>query len=270
MDNRNFSSVPDENKMEELLAMIQPVPSDSFQQRMTQASWRVERGSQGAPIKRNVRIRLAAASTILLVAVTAIFARQGRVLAQDILQFFTRAESDTFYEEPSDLTVEETTPFLEECGSWIRPTCSMEQIRSMVDFEIKELGTVPERMYFGGATGGADLIGYAFLYDDPDRLGGQLSVIVEPISRAVPWTVAKSANVEQVRIGNKPGEYYTGVLFQDEQGNVTWQPDDPTATLRWEDGGSRYTMYYYSTRYPLSKEDFVRLAESMTLEPMHQ
>ena len=79
---------------------------------------------------------------------------------------------------------------------------------------------------------------------------------------------AKSAPIEQVQIGNLPGEYYTGILFQDEQGNVTWQPNEPMATLRWEDGGSTYTLFYYSTRYPLGKEDLLRLAESMTIEPV--
>jgi hypothetical protein len=49
---------------------------------------------------------------------------------------------------------------------------------------------------------------------------------------------------------------------------VTWQPDEPIATLRWEDNGSTYTLIYFFTRYPLGKEDLVRLAESMTLEPV--
>jgi hypothetical protein len=39
-------------------------------------------------------------------------------------------------------------------------------------------------------------------------------------------------------------------------------------TLRWEDGGSTYSLFYYSTRHPLTREDLIRLAESMTLEPV--
>ena len=205
--------------------------------------------------------------TVVLLLVLASVTPHGRAFAQSLLQFFTRAESDTFYMEPSDLTVEETTPFLAECGSWIQPTCSMEQIRSKVDFEVKELGMLPQGMYFGGATGGPDLIGFAYVYGDQDRLGGQLSVSVEPADKPSTWLVAKSANVEKVQIGDLPGEYYTGILFQDEHGNVTWQPNDPQATLRWQDGESRYTLYYYSRRYPLTKDELVKLAESMTLGP---
>jgi hypothetical protein len=227
MNNQKLSSVPDENKMEELLARIQPVPSEAFRQQMTQASWRGDRRRQGGSIIGSVRTKLALAGMLLLLAAAAIFTPPGRALAQSVLQFFTRAESDTFYVEPSDLTVEETTPFLVECGSWIAPTCSMQQIRSKVDFEIKELGVLPEGMYFGGATGGSDNVGFAYLYED--RLAGQLSVSVEPKGRPspYPWLVASSAVVEQVQIGDLPGEYYTGTLFQDEHGNVTWQPNDP-------------------------------------------
>ena len=195
----------------------------------------------------------------------------GRAFAQTILRFFTRTESDSFYMPPSDLTFEDTTPFHAECGTSIHPTCSVEQVRSKVGFEVKELGNLPEGMYFEGATGGPDFIELAYLHKDRDRLGGELSVIVEATGRpsAIGTGItAPSAYVEQVQIGNLPGEYYTGILFQDEQGNVTWQPDDPTSTLRWEDGGSTYTLFYYSRRNPLSKEDLVRLAESMTTEPV--
>ena len=230
-----------------------------------------QQGEKMKPIDSR-RIPRAAFAGLILVALLslAFVTPQGRALAQSVLQSFTRAESDTFYMEPSDVTVEESTPFLAECGSWIHPTCSMEQIRSKVDFEVKELGILPEKMYYAGATGGPENIGFAYVYKDRDRLGGQLSVSVEPThsASALPWLVAQSANVEQVQIGDLPGEYYTGILFQDEHGNVTWQPNDPTATLRWVDGGSKYTLSYYSRRYPLTKEELISLAESMTLEPV--
>jgi hypothetical protein len=230
----------------------------------------VQQGEKMNPLKRLQRATFIVVMVVFLLAL-AFITPQGRAFAQSVLQFFTRTESDTCYSPPSDLTFEDTTPFHAECGTSIHPTCSVEQVRSKVDFEVKELGILPEGIYFEGATGGPDFIELAYLHEDPDRLGGELSVGVEATGRPSSigtGIVAKSANVEQVLIGDLPGEYYTGILFQDEQGNVTWQPDDPMATLRWEDGGSTYTLFYYSTRYPLTKEDLVRLAESMTLEPV--
>lgn len=221
--------------------------------------------------RKQPHIAAFAGLTVLILLALAFVTPQGRAFAQTVLQFFTRTESDTFYSEPSDLTFEETTPFHEICGISLASgnQCSVEQIRSMVDFEVKELGTIPEGMHFVGSTGGPDLV--ELKYDYADRLAGSLHIAVEAVGRPSDigtGIVAKSAPVEQVQIGNLPGEYYTGILFQDEYGNVTWQPDDPMATLRWEDGGSTYTIFYYSPRYPLTKEDLVRLAESMTLEPV--
>lgn len=205
---------------------------------------------------------------IVMLLALAFISPQGRAFAQDVLQFFTRTESDTYYSEPSDITFEETTPFHAECGTSIHPTCSVEYVRSKVDFKVKELALLPEGMYFEGATGGPDWIEMAYLHTDRDRLGGELSVGVEPTDKAIAWPVAPSANVEQVQIGDLQGEYHTGILLQDEYGNVTWQPNHPTSILRWEDGDNTYTLVYTSRRYPLTKEDLVRLAESMTLEPV--
>lgn len=194
---------------------------------------------------------------------------QGRALAQSIAQFFTRTESDTFYMEPSDLTFEDTTPFHAECGIAIFPTCSVEKIRSMVDFEVKEIGAIPESIYYVGATGGPDFVELKYGYED--RRDGNLSVIVEAVGRPSPigtGIAAKSADIQAVQIGDLWGEFYTGALFQDDEGNVTWQPNNPTMTLRWEEGGSTYTLFYYSTTIPLTKEKLITLAASMTTAPV--
>lgn len=219
------------------------------------------------------RTAVFAAATVILLLALGFVTPQGRALAQSVLQFFTRTESDTYYSAPSDLTFEDTTPFHAECGISLASgnRCSVEQIRGMVDFEVKELGTIPEGMHFVGSTGGPDFVELNYAY--ADRLDGNLHVAVEAVGRPSDigtGIVAKSAQVEQVQIGDLPGEYHTGILFQDEYGNVTWQPDDPMMTLRWEDGGSTYTIFYYSIKYPLSKEDLVRLADSMTLEPVEK
>jgi hypothetical protein len=257
-----MNHMPDEKQIEELLEHAAPNITGRLEKRLSSAPW----STQTVNRRRSIQ-----ATALAVMIVTLIFAAtpQGSAVAQDILLFFTRTESDSFYHPVSDLTFEETTPFHEECGISIHPLCSVEQVRSKVDFEVKELSILPDGMYFEGATGGPDFIELAYLHEDTDRLGGELSVVVEAVGRpsAIGTGIAaKSAPIEQVQIGDMTGEYYTGILFQDENGNVTWQPDDPLATLRWEDNGSTYTLVYYSTRYPLGKEDLVRLAESMTLE----
>ena len=259
-----MNHMPDEKQIEELLEHAAPGTIGRLDKRLASAPWTTQTVNR----RRSIQ-----ATALAVLMVTLVFAAtpQGYAVAQDILQFFTRTESDSYYEPVSDLTFEETTPFHAECGISIHPTCSVEQVRSKVDFEVKELALLPDGMYFEGATGGPDFIELAYLHQDVDRLGGELSVVVEATGRpsAIGTGIAaKSAPIEQVQIGDLPGEYYTGILFQDEQGNVTWLPDEPMATLRWEDNGSTYTLVYDSRRHPLGKEDLVRLAESMTTEPV--
>ncbi|HKY54989.1 MAG TPA: hypothetical protein VJM08_11815 [Anaerolineales bacterium] len=255
--------IPNEKEIEKMLEDSSPNVSPRLDKQLANAPWT----PRAVARKRVVR----AAFAILALAVVSIaISPQGRVFAQDFIsQFFTRTESDTYYSEPSTLTFEDTTSFYTECGIAIFPTCSVEQIRSMVDFEVKEIGAIPEAMYYVGATGGPDFVELKYGYEN--RWDGNLSVGVEAVGRpsAIGTGItAKSANIQAVQIGDLPGEYYTGVLFQDDQGNVTWQPNDHVMVLRWEDDGSTYTLIYESNTIPLTVEDLIALAASMTTDPV--
>ena len=259
-----MNPMPDEKQMEELLERSAPDTTGQLEKRLASAPWTTPAVNR----RRSIQ-----ATALAVMVVTLIFAAtpQGYAVAQDVLQFFTRIKSDSYYEPVSDLTFEETTPFHEQCGIPIRPTCSVEEIRSMVDFDVKELGTLPGDLYFVGATGGPDWVDLHYEY--PNRLAGGIGILVEATGRPAPGSlhiVPPSAYVERVKVGNLPAEYYRGILFQDEQGNVTWQPNDPTVTLRWADGGSTYTLFYFfqNQEDPLTKEELIAVAEDMTLEPV--
>ena len=256
--------IPDEKEIEQMLEDSSPHTSPRLDEQLANAPWT----RRAVARKRIVR------TTITILSITALslaITPQGRVFAQDFLsQFFTRTESDTYFFDLSEHpTFEETTPFHETCGIPIFPKCSVEQIRNMVGFEVKEIGAIPDAIYYVGATGGPDFVELKYGYED--RRDGNLSVIVEAVER--PSSIgtgitAKSAPIEAVQIGDLLGEFYTGSLVADDEGNVTWQPNDPNMTLRWEDGGSTYTLFYYSTTIPLTKEVLIALAESMTLDPV--
>jgi len=261
-----MNHMPDEKQIEDLLEHAAPSTTGRLEKQLASAPWTTR------VVNRRRSIQATALAVLL---VTMVFAAtpQGYAVAQDVLQFFTRTRSDSYYEPVSDLTFEETTPFHEQCGIPIRPTCSVEEIRSMVDFEVKELGTLPGDLYFVGATGGPDWVDLHYEY--PDRLAGGIGILVEATGRPAPGSlhiVPPSAYVEKVKVGNLPAEYYRGILFEDENGNVTWQPNDPTATLRWEAGGSTYTLFYFfqNQEDPLTKEELIAVAESMTTEAVDQ
>lgn len=225
--------------------------------------------------------------TLVLVLALTFLTPQGRAFAQNILQFFVRADSNSLPvpTEPVDwveLTAGVPQPhvastprpaiaiFASDCGEFPTPTCSVEQIREKVDFTVKELSDIPEGMYFIGATGGPDSI---FLKYEFENHTGGLTIFEEL------WTgkpaegtseVGASALVEKVQIGNLAGEYFRGSFAMKDGDPVTvWDPDFPAETLRWVDGDISYTLGYdFTTQMPFGKERLVALAQGMTTEPV--
>jgi len=242
---------------------------------------------QGKHMNKVFTKRLVLSALIVIVVLTmALITPQGRAFAQNLLQFFVRADSNTLpvpTEKP--VTSVELTPgiphapktpqpargvFSDQCGDFSTPTCTVEEIREKVNFTVKELSTIPEGMYFIGATGGPDSI--FLLYEFENNSGG-LTVDEER------WTgkpaegtseVGASATVEEVRIGNLTGEYYRGSFWMRSGDSVTtWDPNFQAETLRWIEAGISYTLRYdFTTQMPLGKAGLVALAEHMSTEPV--
>ena len=234
-------------------------------------------------IRRTALATLALAVAFSLLA----FTPQGRALAQSLFRFFTPAESDSLpapTEQPlgwvevtpgaqsPTITPAPTVPGPElsaTCGDFQKPTCSVEQIRNLVAFTIKEPASLPADIYFSGATGDSDRI--FLLYNSADQSGG-MAVIVEPWADSpeqTKWDVGVSAVIEQVQIGQTSGEYVRGSFsMQAGDENTVWDENAGVETLRWVDGGSYYTMQYFSQNALLGKAGLTHLAENMTTDPV--
>src|SRR5688500_4885960 len=115
-----MNHIPNEKKIDKLLEQVAPHTGARLESRIVSAPW-TERAIQ--------RRHSVYGTALAVIVVTLIFALtpQGHALAQDVLLFFTRTESDSFYHPVSDLTFEDTTPFHAECGLSYNPTCSVEQ-----------------------------------------------------------------------------------------------------------------------------------------------
>lgn len=223
--------------------------------------------------------------TIILLLTLTLITPQGRAFAQSILQFFIRSESDAvpvptsaplnWVGQTPGAVPATSTPlpaaalFADECGDFSNPGCSVEQIRSRVDFTVKEPARLPEGLYFMGATGGPDDVLLSYGSQDmsfsltlfADRWTGTLSPDTD--------LVGASATIEKVQIGNLNGEYFKGsFVYQSGQDVATWDPDFGSETLRWVDGDTSYKLLYGSFQKSLNKEGMVAIAESMTSEPI--
>jgi hypothetical protein len=223
---------------------------------------------------------------VLLVAAVLLITPQGRAWAQSAMRFFTRTESDTIPAPTSEplVWVEQTpgvpappaptmtplppmAPFAADCGDYREPRCSVEQMRSKVDFTVKELATIPAGMYFIGATGGPEEV-YIY-YERGDQSGG-LSL------REQSWTgsleqksfeVAPGVEVEEVPVGGTTGEYVQGSFgYTAGETEETWMSDNGLETLRWVDQEVFYNLRYFAFDALLGKDEMGALAASLTTE----
>jgi len=239
----------------------------------------IQQGEKMNTIKPR-RISRAALIALMIVVLLALafITPQGRAFAQSILQFFIRSESDAIpvpTEEPVtwvDLTPglppATSTPlpaiasFADDCGDFPNPICSVEHIRGRVNFTVKELGIIPEGLYFIGATGGPDSISLSYEFEN--HAGG--IHIFEERWTGVAIQVGASAAVEKVQIGGLTGEYVRGTFIMYPGDPVaTWDMNAGNEILRWVDDGTSYTMFA-NLPDTLEKEGMAALAESMTTE----
>jgi hypothetical protein len=231
------------------------------------------------------------ALTMLCVAIMLVLLAatpQGQALAQTVLQFFTRVTAPQSIPTPEQISWAQATAgvtpqptstpsrpdFFAQCGGYEKSSCSVQQIRDLVDFEIKGLSAIPDEMVFTGANGGPETV---WLDYQNGREGG---IFIN----AVPWSeeadqqaeVSASAVVETVAIGpladtgeTIAGEYMAGAwggpAFQN------WNDSSDTQTLRWREGDTLYAMIsaganqYQGRR--LDKEGMAALAAAMTADP---
>ena len=121
---------------------------------------------------------------ILLLSLGMIFVLpQGRAWANTILRFFIPSGDKITLPTPRPVnlvgvttgTAQPTlTPeflwspgFVNTCGEWAAPRCSVEQIREMVDFPVKEIAPLPKGMKYIEATGGPQGVTLVYQRDDP-------------------------------------------------------------------------------------------------------
>ena len=125
--------IPDEKQIENLLEHAAPQSTGWLEIRLGSAPW----SAQSVDRRRSIQVT---ALVVLMISMVFAVTPQGRAFAQEFVsQFFTRTESDSYYAPYEDVPFEDTTPFHAQCGIPIFPTCSVEQIRAMVDFRYLNL-----------------------------------------------------------------------------------------------------------------------------------
>jgi len=192
---------------------------------------------------------------------------QGRVWAQDILQFFTRAQSDTLPVQPWQLTPQPTLAAgtnSPDPANILEAKLSVKEVEDQSGFEVKEPSWLPEHLSLVGATyvSQRSLVRIFYRLEESNGLVLKEEFYASLDTCALCNQVGASASIETVQVGDGIGEYVQGVWKLTENGPI-WENDPYLQTLRWQTAGVAYELQYMGPPEVLTKEDLVSIAKSL-------
>lgn len=295
MNKNNIPVAPDENKIEELLAQIQPIPGERFHQKMKQAAWRTENFEH--QIKSNYRMRLVLAVTVLLLLTGFLISPQGRAWAQEAFQFFTRVNFTSIplskeeqewmnTNEQNDLPlvpviIPTLAPEMAAITGCQTPQdaqiyrCQIAYAESILGFDLKEFPQAPEGLEFWSVRID-DLAQIASLGYGQDGMGLRLTQgLGKPIDQYLAWYRVPVDKVETIKVGPFDGEYVNG-SFVLPAGGDKWVWQDHVKMdqhLAWSDGIRWFLLEAYTAPGMggyLNRSQLIELAASVVDSPIAQ
>ncbi len=210
--------------------------------------------------------RLSAGIALAVILIGALFftTPQGQAMAQSMLQFFTRAESNELPLQSFQLTPLPTsgapTP---NPVSIIDAKLEITEVELPVGYDVFEPSWIPSNLTFAGASiEDPKIVRIFFRYMDTNGLVFRQEPVPGSKDCELCNMVGPDAPVEEVAISNTTGEYVEGVWKLTEQGPV-WESDPYLKTLRWQKDGMAFELLYMGPPDSLSKQDMVTIAESI-------
>ena len=201
---------------------------------------------------------------VILGGVLIITTPQGQAMAQSLLQFFTRAESNELPVQSFQLTpLPASGTSKSDPASIIDANPEITEVEQQAGYDVFEPSWIPSNLTFAGASiEDPKIIRIFYRYVDTNGLVFRQQPV--PVSKdcELCGLVGPDAPVEEVAIGNTTGEYVEGVWKLTEQGPV-WESDPYLKTLRWQLDGMAFELLYMGPPDTLSMENMIAIAESL-------
>lgn len=216
-------------------------------------------------LKLTPRLAAAIALAVLLLVAAFLLTPQGRALAQEALQFFSRAESDQLPIQDWQLTPVPTpgTP-TPDPSSILDANQDIQAVEQEAGFDVLVPSWIPDSLHFVGATIEEDkpIVRIFYRYVETNGLVLRQQPIPMNDDCELCATVGVSAEVVRVSILGNDGEYVEGVWKLTDQGPV-WESDPYLKTMRWQANGMAFQLLYMGPPDTLSIGDMLAIAESI-------
>ncbi len=217
---------------------------------------------------RSVQRVVFTALMIMVLMVVALITPQGRAFAQSILQFFMRAESNTFPLQPSQIPSMESDP-LAPTAEPPAPLTSVADAEIRARFDAAELPSVPDGFNYLGAR----LYGNTISIEYEAQGGGGNLIIMQSKEGFLQsdWDKVPAEAVIPVKIGEVNGELAQGTfVVLPGATSATWNSSAAILRLRWVKDG----IWFEITKFGdverieyLDQRGMIELAESLTNDP---
>ncbi len=200
-------------------------------------------------------------------ATIALITPQGRAFAQEVLQFFRRAESNTFPLPTSQIPVHEpdaSPPTAEPPAALV----SLTEAELQAGFDIAELASVPEGFDYLGAR----VYGNAIHLEYAVPGGGGSLIITQSKEGFVQsdWDKVPAQAIVPLKIGELDAEFAQGAFVVPAGAtSATWNSDAAILRLRWVKDGISFEMAKFGDVEPIEYLDqagMMALAESLTTD----
>lgn len=199
--------------------------------------------------------------TVIALLALAFTTPQGRAFAQSVLQFFTRAESNSFpVEEPvtqTDASVPTAMP--------PSPLISVAEAEALAGFDLAELPSVPQGFEYLGARMYGNYV--SIEYAVPGGGGNLILMQSREGFLQSEWDQVPADAIVPMKVGGVDAEYAQGTfVVMAGETSATWNSDAPIFRLRWVRDGVWFELTKYGDVVPIEYLDMhglIELAESL-------
>jgi hypothetical protein len=260
MDNKNVKSIL-QDALEEQIPASQINLLPAMQSRLVAGKKSYQPQGENMNKNRTKRLVLSVLTAIVIIAMTLI-TPQERTFAQNILRFFTRANSDTLPIQSFQLTPIPKT-ITPDRGYIFNQ--SVIEAGQKAGFMVLVPTFLPKVLSFEGGSYEPDHNIVRIFYSYEDTTNG-LVIREERFQTSddceLCGTVGASADIEILQIGDVAGEYVEGVWNLTDNGPI-WVSDPYLKTLRWQKNGIAFELLYMGPPEEVTKSDLVAIADSL-------